>query len=140
MPCCLHSKSDCIHTADSRERSQHIDHNADSREHYNHTDYLLEPISLSLRDCVMLFEVGFRLFQGSVAKLTAPSKTKSPPSFQSSLGEGTIFQLPDPSFNHDHSASKPSVCACLSVHYRLRAVPCIHKGIWLAKGSLSSLN
>lgn len=65
----LHSKSDCItdHPADSRERSQHIDHNADSSEHYNHTDYLLEPLSLSQRDCVMVLKL--RLFQGSVAKL-----------------------------------------------------------------------
>lgn len=59
---------------------------------------------------------------------------------QSSCGKETTWHQPNPSFNHGHSASKPSVCGQLSLLYRLCPILCIQKRIWLAKGSAGSLN
>lgn len=58
----------------------------------------------------------------------------------SSCGKGTTWHQPNLSFNHDHSASKPSFCGHLSLRYRLCPILCIQKSIWLAKGSPGSLN
>lgn len=153
MPCCLtlQSKSDLTHIdhpSDLRDVSLNIDYFTKLRDDSSHTDYLSDfrDSSHTLLESVLQFlhtqirlSLCVKALWNRSHHLQGHHLEGLPPSLQSSSGEETTWHQPNPCFNHDHSASKPSVCGHLSLRNRLCPVLCIQKSIWLAKGSAGSL-